>query len=452
MTQQHHVADMGEEKISNLLMRFSLPATLALAVMASYNIVDAAFVGRLGSDAIAALSISFPIQMLFGAIGVGTGVGAASLISRSLGAHRNEEAVIAAGQVIMIALALGISTTLIGLFALEPLLMFFGATPEILQQTVDYMLTITNGAVMLFMIMMLNQTVRAEGNAILPMFVMILSAVLNIVLDPIFIFMLGMGIRGAAIATVLAKAIGAVILLWYYIAGRSALKVRFSHLRPHGQTMLNIYKVGLPTLFLQMSANISLIVANRILGSFGFLSIAVMGLAFRLQMFALMPAIGIAQGIMPIIGYNFGADKPKRIRETMIKGAISATLLVIVLGLAFFLFPRLFLRVFSNDAALLAGGMEAIRIMVVMYPLLSLPLIGGAFFQGVGKGTPALFLSLMRQFIAYIPLLLLLPRFFGLIGIWLATPLADLLTFLLSIILISREFRRRTAQIASAPR
>jgi putative MATE family efflux protein len=443
MNRQNHVANMGEESITRLLLRFSLPATLAMAVMASYNIIDAIFVGRLGSDAIAALSIAFPMQMLFGALGIGTGVGAASLISRSLGANRTEDAVIAAGQVFLIALTLGIALTLVGFFFLEPLLVFFGATPEILGLTLQYMSVITQGAVLLFLIMMLNHTIRAEGNAMLPMIVMIISAVSNIILDPIFIFVLGMGIRGAAVATVLAKAVGVAILLWYYLSKRSALNLRFSHLKPHCKMIFEIYRVGLPTIFIQISQNIGLIVANRVLGTYGYVAIAAMGLVFRLQMFALMPVIGIAQGLLPIIGFNYGAGKSLRIREAILKGTAASTIIVTVVGLAFFIFPVQFLRVFNSDEALLALGKEAVRIVVLMWPLLSIPLIGGSFFQAIGKGLPALMLSLMRQFIAYIPLLYLMPRLFGLTGIWISSPLADLFTFITAVFLLTREFRRQ---------
>ncbi len=447
MKQPNQVADMGEESIPRLLLRFSLPATLAMAVMASYNIIDAIFVGRLGSDAIAALSIAFPMQMLFGALAIGTGVGAASLISRSLGAGKTEDAVTAAGQVFFIALTLGFILTLSGFFFLEPLLIFFGATPEILDQTLEYMSVITQGAVLLFLIMMLNHSIRAEGNAILPMFVMIISAVSNIILDPIFIFVLGMGIKGAAVATVLAKAIGVAILLWYYLSRRSALNLRLAHLKPHGRMIYEIYRVGLPTIFIQISHNIALIVANRILGAHGYVAIAAMGLVFRLQMFALMPVIGIAQGLLPIIGFNYGAGENLRIREAILKGIAASTAIVTVVALVFFIFPVQILRAFTSDEALLTLGKEAVRIVVLMWPLLSIPLIGGSFFQAIGKGLPALMLSLMRQFIAYIPLLFLMPRLFGLTGIWISSPLADLFTFLTAVFLLTRELRRQNIPI-----
>ncbi|NLA04357.1 MAG: MATE family efflux transporter, partial [Firmicutes bacterium] len=261
--------EMGTEKISKLLWRFSLPATVAMAVTASYNVVDAAFVGRLGSEAIAALSVAFPAQMIFGAIAIGTGVGAASLISRSLGSGKPEEARATIGQVVLLSLVLGFALTLAGRLYLEPMLVFFGATPDIIAPSAEYMSVIADGAILLFSSFMLAHTIRAEGNAILPMTVLIASALTNIALDPIFIFVLNMGIRGAAIATLLAKVVNVACYLWYYLGGKSTLKITLKHLRPSAKIILEIYQVGLPTILIQVSANISLIVANKILGAFG---------------------------------------------------------------------------------------------------------------------------------------------------------------------------------------
>ena len=441
--QKDHSASMGTESISRLLLRFSLPSTIAMLVNASYNIIDTIFVGRLGSDAIAALSVCFPIQMLLGGLAIGTGIGAASLISRSLGAGKRHEAATAAGQVFLLALVFGLLTFLGGFFYLRPLLLIFGATPDILELSEQYLSIISYGAVLLFLIMILNHTVRAEGNVMLSMTVMILSAITNIILDPIFIFVLGFGIRGAAIATVVSKVVGVGILLWYFAAKKSTLNVHLFNLAPNWPVIIDIYRVGLPSLFIQISANISLIVVNRILGSYGYIPIALMGLFVRLQMFAFMPVIGISHGLLPIIGYNFGACQYPRIREAMIKGIGLGTVFVTFLGLAFFAFPGVFLRIFSSDTELLELGETALRIMVIMYPLIAAQTISIVFFQAIGRGTSSLWLSLLRQFLLYIPFILLMPRFFNLTGIWLATPIADLLAFAVTAAMVSREFSRR---------
>ncbi|NLA12303.1 MAG: MATE family efflux transporter [Firmicutes bacterium] len=443
MDELDRTREMGEESIGRLLWRFSLPATVAMAVTASYNIVDAAFVGRLGSEAIAALSVAFPAQMVFGAVAIGTGIGAGSLISRSLGAGMKEEAQVSVGQVILLALGIGFLLTLAGRFYLEPMLILFGATPEILAPSMEYMSVITDGAVLLFVSFMLAHTIRAEGNAIFPMTVMIASAVTNIVLDPIFIFALKMGIRGAAIATLLAKVVNIVCYLWYYLGGRSTLKVALRHLRPRFKTILEIYEVGLPTILVQVAANVALIIANKVLGGFGHAAIAVMGIIMRLQQFATLPVIGINHGLLPIIGFNYGAKKSPRVREAMIKALAAASLFGTVAGLCFLLLPGLFIRIFTDEKALLLEGVAALRIMVLMYPLIGVPFISGAFFQGIGKGAPALLLALLRHFLLYIPLLFLFPRLFGITGIWVAAPLSDFLTFLIAVLLVSREMERQ---------
>jgi len=441
--EQNNVASMGEENITKLLLRLSLPATLAMAVMASYNIIDTIFVGRLGSQAIAALSVSFPIQMLLSAIGIGTGVGAASLIARSLGAGKTEDAAIAVGQLIIQALFVGVGIMLVSFFYLRPLLLFFGATPEILELTVDYMSVIASGAIFLFLMSMLNNAVRAEGNVVFVMLAMIISAVSNIILDPFFIFVLGMGIRGAAVATVLAKMIGVFLLLSYYLTRRSILNVRLQHLRPNWRVILEIYRVGLPSMFIQMSPNISLIIVNRILGNFGYIPIAVMGLVTRFQMFAFMPVLGISQGLLPIIGFNFGAGKYPRMKEALIKGSLAGTAFATLTALALFLFPGFFLRIFSAEEELLATGVYAVKIMVLMYPLHAVQINSISFFQAIGKGVTSLLLSLLRQFLLYVPAVYLLTYFFALNGIWFAMPLADLLSFFITIAILSREFNRR---------
>jgi putative MATE family efflux protein len=434
---------MGEDSITKLLIRFSLPATLAMVVNASYNIVDTIFVGRLGSKAIAALSVSFPIQMLLGALAIGTGVGAGSLISRSLGAGKHNDATIAAGQVFLLDVVLGIIAALVGIFYLRPLLIVFGATPDILEPTMEYMSYIFGGGILLFLIMTLNHVTRAEGNPMLPMIVMIVSAVTNIILDPIFIFGLGMGIRGAAIATLLAKMVGVLMLLWYYLTGKSTLNLRIGHLYPDWRIITDIYRVGLPTLLIQVSVNFALVFVNRVLGTYGYIPIAVMGLIMRMQMFALMPIFGISQGLIPIIGYNFGAGKYSRIREAMFKGWAAGTVFVTVTGVSFFLFPGFFLGIFSSEPELLQLGVSAVRIIVFMYPLLAVQTMSIIFFQAIGKGVASLWLSLLRQFILYIPLVVLMPRFFGLTGIWFATPLADLLAFIVTVYIVSKEFAYR---------
>ena len=440
---RNNAAQMGEESITRLLVRFSLPATVGMLIMATYNIVDTIFVGILGSEAIAALSIAFPFQMLLGALGIGTGVGAASLISRSLGSGQMDMARSAVGQVISLSVIYGLVVALAGFFYLEPLLVLFGATPEILALTGEYVIVITSGSVMFFLIMSLNNVVRGEGNPKLSMYVMIISALINIALDPIFIFALGMGVRGAAVATVLAKIVGVVIMLRYFTSGKGEIKINLACLRLRRETIQKIYVIGFPVMILQISTNLSLVVANNILAAYGHLPIAALGLIFRLFMFALMPVIGVSQGMLPIIGYNFGAGKMVRIRETLVKGVAISTGIATFFGAVYFIWPGMFISIFSREPELIALGSEALRIMVVMFPLIGAQVVFSTYFQATGKGMPSLLLSILREVILFIPFLLIFSELLGLSGVWLSRPVSDLLAFLVTYFLITRELRRQ---------
>lgn len=444
---QNNASQMGEEKIGKLLLRFSLPAIAGMMVMATYNIVDTIFVGILGSEAIAALSVAFPFQMILGAIAVGTGVGAASLISRSLGSGDKEQAVKAVGQVIGLSLVFGALIALLGFTYLDPLLHLFGATPEIAALTGEYVVVITTGSVMFFLIMGLNNIVRAVGHPTLSMKVMIISALTNIILDPIFIFTLGMGVRGAAIATVLAKVIGVAIMLHFFIMGSSEIKISFACLKPRPETIRKIYVIGFPAMILQVSTNISLIIANNILAAYGHLPIAALGLIFRLFMFALMPVIGLAQGLMPIIGYNYGAGQLLRIREAIVKGTLVSTAIVVFFGVIYFSFPSFFLSIFSSEQELLSLASRALKIMVIMFPVVGAQVVFSTYFQAAGRGLPSLMLSILREVLLFIPFLLIFSAYFGLDGVWFSRPASDFLAFLFTFYLITRELKKHNLSL-----
>lgn len=439
---QNNAAQMGEEKITTLLLRFSLPATAGMLVMATYNIVDTIFVGLLGSEAIAALSVAFPFQMLLGALGIGTGVGAASLISRSLGAGDKEMATRAVGQVISLSLIYGLLVALLGFYFLEPILVLFGATPDILALTGEYVIVITSGSVMFFLIMSLNNVVRGEGNPKLSMYVMIISALVNIVLDPIFIFALGLGVQGAAVATVLAKIIGVLLMLHYFLSGKGEIKISFSCLKLNLETIRKIYIIGFPAMILQISTNLSLVIANNVLAVYGHLPIAALGLIFRLFMFALMPVIGVAQGMLPIIGFNYGAGKMDRVREVLFRGVTLSVGIATFFGLLYFILPGLLISIFTREQELISLGSGALRIMVIMFPLIGAQIIFSTYFQAAGRGLPSLILSILREVILFIPILLILSSVMGLSGVWYSRPISDLLAFIVTFFLIAREMKK----------
>jgi len=440
---QNDYEAMGKESITRLLFRYSLPATVGMVVAATYNVVDTIFIGRLGSEAIAALSVAFPIQMILGAIGVGVGVGSASLISRSLGAGNNRDAEKAVGQVVSLALAFGSIIALASYYYLRPLLIMVGASPEILGYTEEYTSVITTWSVVFFLIMSLNNVVRAEGSPLFSMKIMIGSSLLNIALDPIFIFTLGMEIQGAAVATVLAKSAGAFILLLHFLSGKSNLALLPVNMIPDWYIIKNIFKIGFPSMLRLFSKNMSLTVTNIILAGFGHIPIAAMGLFFRLQMLIIMPVVGFSQGLLPVIGYNYGAEKGSRIRETVIKGFTISTVFITLLTLAVYISPSTFLGFFTSEPELLAMGTYSMRIMMVMLPLIGIQVVSTVFFQAIGKAAPSLFLSLLREVMLFIPLLLILSSYSGLLGVWVARPVSDMLAFIITFAMVSRELKNQ---------
>ncbi len=432
---------MGTENITRLMIQFSLPSTIGMVVMATYNIMDTFFIGILGSEAIAALTIAHPIQMLLASIGIGTGVGAASLVSRSLGTGDKDEAEKALGHVVGLSLIFSVVFAVAGYIFLEPILVIAGATPEILPLASEYVLVITSGSLMFFLLMGLNNVLRAEGSPILSMKIMILSGVTNIILDPIFIFLFGMGIQGAAIATVLAKVLGVIILLWKFSKEDSEIKLKLKNLKLTFKTILEIYRIGIAAMILPFSINISLMVANTILAGYGHIPVAVMGLFFRLQMLAILPVIGFKQGLLPLIGYNHGAGFSERIREILIKGVGISTAFITGFGVMYFISPEFFLGLFTSEQELIELGSRAMRIMVSMFPLIGLHNMASVYFQAIGRGIPSLFLSLLREAMLFVPLLLILSNSLGLQGVWISRPISDFLAFLVTGGLLLWEFR-----------
>lgn len=441
--QKNDTAGMGTENIIKLMIRFSLPSTVGMVVMATYNIMDTFFIGILGSEAIAALTIAHPIQMLLASIGIGTGVGAASLVSRSLGMGDKENAEKALGQVIGLSFIFSAIIALAGFLYLDPLLVVAGASPEILPLAREYVIVITTGAIMFFLLMGLNNVLRAEGSPVLSMKVMILSGSINIVLDPVFIFLAGLGVQGAAVATVLAKVIGIGIILRRFTKEDNVLRLKFKNINLSLKTVLEIYRIGIPAMILPFSINISLMVANSILSGYGHEPVAVMGLFFRLQMLAIMPVIGFKQGLLPLIGYNYGAGNILRIREILLKGVGISTVFVSFFAAAYFIAPGFFLGLFTSEQELLELGSRALRIMVVMFPLLGLHNIASVYFQAVGKGLPSLFLSLLREVMLFIPLVIVLSGYLGLEGVWISRPLSDFLAFVVTGILVVWELKEQ---------
>ncbi|MFZ5969701.1 MAG: MATE family efflux transporter [Bacillota bacterium] len=444
---------LENEKMTKLLMNLSLPATVGMLVNALYNIVDTIFIGRgIGYLAIGGLTIAFPVQMVIMAIAQMIGIGAASVISRSLGAKDIERADHVAGNSFLAVGILGILICVTGLVFIEPLLRIFGATDILLPYSKEYLQVILIGSIYFPFAVSTNNLIRAEGNAKAAMFSMVIGTGLNIILDYIFIFPLNMGIRGAALATILSQLATVIYILFYIYGGQSTLKVKFHHLKPDWEIIYEIITVGFPSFARQVSGSIIAIILNNSLAVYGGeLAISVYGVVNRVIMFLFMPLFGIVQGMQPIAGYNYGAKKIDRVKEVVKLSIIATTIFASVSTLFGELFPGFIIGMFDDDPELIKNGVYALRLIISMVPIIGVQIIGAALFQSLGKAIPSLLLTLSRQVIFFIPLVLILPRVYGLglLGIWISFPLADFFSTIYTVTLLRKEMKMMEDSVMS---
>ncbi len=440
-----HSKQLGEGSISTLLLKFSIPAIVGMLVSALYNIVDRIFVGRgVGSLAIAGTTIGFPIMLIIMAFSMLVGMGATSLISIRLGAKKKDEAELIAGNALLLLIIISVTLSVLGLLFLTPLLQLFGASNDVLPYASDYMRIILMGSVLLGISFGMNNFIRAEGNPRTAMYTMLVAAVANITLDYYFIFILGLGIKGAALATVIAQGISAGWILYYFFGGKSILKIHWRNLKLKPLVIQQILTIGFPPFAMQLVDSVKQVVLLKSLGIYGGdLAISAMGIIFSMSTILVMPVIGISQGAQPIIGYNYGAGQQKRVKEAL-KSAIAAATLVLSLGFVFTrLFPEAIVGLFAkSDISLITLGSHGLLIVFLFLPVVGFQVVGSIYFQSVGKAKQAAILSLSRYILLYIPALLILPQFWGLEGVWRAAPVADLGSFILTGILLFYELKR----------
>lgn len=437
---RQHSERLGKESIPSLLTSLAMPATFGMFVMAFYNVVDAIFVARaVGTVGIAAVSIAFPVQMIVMAVAGAIGIGGASVISRMLGADNVGAANKVFGNIISMVLAVSVVGALLGLNLLTPILYLFGSSETILPYAQDYLGIILYGTIFFAFGFCMNNIVRSEGNARTAMNTMIISAVLNIILTPLFIFGFGMGIKGSALATVVAQGVTAIYLVVYFARGNSSLTFKLAHLRPEMSVIKQILAIGSSAFVQQAAGSIMFIFANHMLILHGGdLGVAVFGIMHRVIMFSLMPVIGIVQGLLPLVGYNYGANLHHRVSES-ISLAIKVSTAIVALGFTVIMaFPKPLMIIFTNDPAAIAMGQNALRIMFALSLTIGIQMVTGAVFQALGKARAAFILSMSRQVLFLIPLILILPSIFGLNGVWLAFPVADLLSFILALWFINK--------------
>ncbi len=445
-TGSHHAEALGTLPVGKLLVKLSGPAILGMMVNSLYNLVDTIFVGKgVGTHALAALAVCFPVQILFLAVAQTVGVGSASIISRRLGAGKLDEAERVAGGTFLLVTVMSLLLSALGLIFLNSVLRSFGASDVLMQPSRDYLSIILMGGFFFAMTVCSNSIARAEGNAKVAMISMLIGAGTNVALDPIFIFVFGMGIRGAAIATVIGRSCAFIWIIRYFATGRSHLKIHRRHLIPKLSSILEIFRIGSPSFARVSAASLLAIVINNTVMHYGTdVHLAVLGVTNRMMIFALMPLFGLVQGLQPAVGYNYGARLFGRVRKAVRLSIRAAIALTTFFFLIFELFPGFVLGLFSNDPILITEGRSVLRIMVAAMPLIGFQTIGAGVFQALGRAGTALLLSISRQILFLIPLAILLPRIImpSLTGVWIAFPAADILATAVTAVFFYREFRR----------
>ena len=453
-TRRHRNEELLEtEKVGRLLARMSIPAMFAMLITALYNVVDTIFIGRgVGALAIGGLTVAFPFQIFTMALALLLGTGAGSVVSRALGSGDRERAARTAGTTISSAALIGIALAVVGFALTDPILRLFGASEQLLPYATEYLTTILYGIPFIVVAMATNNLVRSEGNAKVAMLVMLVGAVANIILDPIFIFGFGLGIRGAALATVISQALSLLVTVGYFVSGRSTFDLRLCHFIPKTRLIRPVLLLGLPAFIRQFGGSfLAVLVNNAALQYGGDLAIASFGAINRLLIFALMPVFGLAQGYQPIAGYNYGAGRIDRVKHsTRITGlvAMGVTGFFFVFMLAF---TRPLLSIFTDSAEMLAIAVPAMRTIVFVLPLVGLQVVGATFFLAVGKAVPSLFLGMLRQIILLIPLVVVLPALLGLKGLWIAFPIADTLAAVVTMGWLALFMRRKIDRDSIGP-
>lgn len=427
---------LGELEIGKLILEFSIPAIIGMMVNTLYNIIDRVFIGHIagiGKLAIAGVGIAMPLMTIIMAFGMLIGIGTATKISIKLGENNKEAAEKLLGNAFILLVLTGISLTVIGLIFTEPLLKMFGASDAILIYGKEFIQVIFCGCIFNMISFGLNHSIRSDGSPKIAMTSMLISAIINIILDPIFIFGLNLGVRGGALGTVVAQAITAIWVLYYFTKGSSILKMRKENLKLDKETVLSILAIGISPFSMQIANCAVQVVSNNALQKYGGdIAVSAMTIINSLSLIFVMPIFGLNQGLQPIIGYNYGAKKLSRVRKTVKNGVIIATIIEVCGFVVIQGFAEKLVLIFNDDIELINMAAFGMRIFLCMLPLVGAQIIIANYFQSIGKVKISMLLSLLRQVIVLIPCLIIIPMFNGLVGVWAAGPTSDLISVVIT--------------------
>lgn len=439
---------LGTENIGKLLMQYAVPAIIAMTASSLYNMVDSIFIGHgVGTMAISGLALTFPLMNLAAAFGSLVGVGAATLISVKLGQKDYDTAQRVLGNVFVLNILLGVAFTVIVMAFLDPILYFFGGSDETVGYARDYMYIILLGNTITHLYQGLNAVLRSSGHPQKAMYATIATVIINTILDPVFIYGFGWGIRGAAIATIVAQIISLMWQLWIFSSKEELLHFHRGIFRLKRKIVFDSLAIGMSPFLMNMAACFIVILINQGLKKYGGdLAIGAFGIVNRLVFIIVMIVMGLNQGMQPIAGYNFGAKQYERVTKTLkltIIYATGVTTFGFIIGM---LFSDTVVGIFTSDAELIELSAKGLRIVVMFFPIIGFQMVTANFFQSIGMASKAIFLSLTRQMVVLLPCLLILPRFFGAAGVWYSMPISDLLASLIAGTMLVWQFRKFRVQ------
>ena len=433
--------DFGTETIGKLLIRQAVPASIGILVMSLNILVDTIFVGHwIGSQAIAAINVVLPVSFFIAALGMSIGIGGSSIISRALGAKEAPKALKTFGNQITMTILLTVVLVFFGLYYIDGIIPTFGGKGAIFEPAKTYYRIVLYGVPFLALSMMGNTVIRAEGKPKFAMYAMMIPSVSNLLLDVLFINVMDLGMMGAAWATTGSYVFCFVFIFWFFMSKNSEMKISLPDFKLQKSVVSEISNLGLVTLSRQAIVSVTYLLMNNILFDFGGeTSVTSYAIVSRMLMFALFPIFGITQGFVPIAGYNYGAQNYDRVKHTIRIAIVYSMTMASVVFVMLIGFPELITRMFTTDPLVIEKTPTAMRWVFAATPIIAVQLIGSAYFQAVGKAVPALLLTLSRQGFFFIPLIFILPLWYGELGVWMAFPVSDVLSTLLTASILYRE-------------
>lgn len=444
---QHQPNKMGVMPVPKLILTMSLPSMFSMLVLALYNIVDSMFVAQYSHDALTAVSLVFPIQMLLIAVTSGTGIGLNSLISRRLGERKVDQANSAATHGILLALFNWVIFALVAVFFSKPFMSMFTDDVAVGSMGVTYMqicLILSFGSCIQICI---EKIFQAQGNMIYPMIFQLVGAIFNIIFDPILIFgkfgFPEMGIAGAAYATVGGQILGMMVAVFVLIKRKQQVHVSFKKFRFQWGMVKNIYAVGLPSIFMQAIGSFLTLGLNGILISFSHRAVDVLGVYFKMQSFVFMPVFGLTNGVLSAIGYNYGAGDKQRIYQSLKTGYLIAVVIMFIGSCVFWLIPDKLLMIFNANEEMLRIGVPAFRIIAINFIPAAIGIISSSFFQAIGMGNRSLFISVLRQLVIILPVFYLFAQTLGVQSVWWAFPISESVSLVVSIVFVAQIIRKK---------